>query len=64
MDTPSPSFEDLLKSYRAALLARIQRAEYAGWGGSFDATFRARIAEHEKLEAAFVAAEIERRRAG
>jgi hypothetical protein len=64
MSPQAPSIDDLLKSYRRALLARVSPSECAGWRGTFSPVFRTRIAEREQREAAFIAAEIERRRAG
>lgn len=57
-----PTLEDLLVSYRKALMAKVQLLEFLGWGPGVDGSMRKTIAMHEETEAAYVAAEVQRRR--
>lgn len=60
---PQPvEIDDLLLSYRAYLLAKIQEGEFASWGGVITDTFRKRIAEHQEMENTYLAEERTRRK--
>lgn len=61
MANAPPTFDDLLISYRRALIARIQQREFVGWGPTVEDGLRQTVALHDALEENFIAAEIRRR---
>lgn len=57
------TFEQLLRAYERAIVARVQLSEFTSWGGAITDGFHRTIEEHRKLEAAYVEAVLLHRRA-
>lgn len=62
MTRPPPSLDELRLSWERCLLAKVQIIELQAWGESTVGLVRKTVEEYGELEAAYVAAMLERRR--
>lgn len=58
-----PSLDQLRHAWERSLLAKVQLVELQSWGASTTDLLRQTVAEYDRLEAAYVAAMVERRKA-
>lgn len=63
MTRDAPSLDQLRHAWEMALLAKVQIIELQNWGETTVGLLRKTTARYEELEAAYVAAMVERRRA-
>ena len=63
MARPSPSLNELRLAWERHLLAKVQMVELQAWGESTLGLVRNTVTEYSELEAAYVSAMVERRKA-